>query len=84
MGGTFYNDSDKDDVMDEVEWQGVEARSSKSGGMYMQPDLADSNATIRPLLDRPAARNSEDDISSGSDSEWSVVEKCETEPMSTF
>lgn len=57
------------------DWQSVDP--IKKNGIYKQPDLADSNATIKPLLAGSQAKASESTKagdSSESDSEWSMVD----------
>lgn len=69
---------------DADEWQGVEAYPKS--GIYKEPDLADSSATIKPLIASSAATQThtliEEDDSSGYDSEWSVVDKPVTKAFS--
>jgi hypothetical protein len=72
----FEHPEDTEDLIDlEMggDWQSVE--TMKKSGMYKQPDLADSNATIKPLLSSSKAKANEAGDSSGSDSEWSIVDK---------
>jgi hypothetical protein len=64
--------------LDGGEWQSVDTINKP--GMDKQPDLADSNATIKPLLSSPTsavkAQNSIDEgDGSENDSEWSMVDR---------
>lgn len=66
------------------DWQGIDIYPKPS--MYRQPDLADSSATIKPLVASSAITQTqapiEEDDSSGYDSEWSVVDKPVTKAVS--
>jgi hypothetical protein len=70
---------DFDDTEDPTEmeggWQNVDHIKKK--GMYKQPDLADSNATIKPLLTdsrEKAKETAKAGDSSESDSDWSMLD----------
>lgn len=66
------------------DWQSVDAYPKS--GIHKHPDLADSSATIRPMVASPAATQMrapiDEDDASGYDSEWSVVDKPVTKVVS--
>jgi len=66
------------DVFEDTEtgWLGINAPAdNRKSSMYLQSGLADSNATIKPLVDSAAATEMETDDLYSSDSDWSVVDK---------
>jgi hypothetical protein len=74
------------DIFDDIEtgWLGIDEPLRKNSGMYLQKGLADSTATIRPLIQKPASvsRSDADDFYSSDSDSWSVVDKREATPAS--
>jgi hypothetical protein len=74
------------DIFDQIEpgWLGIDEPLNKDTGMYLQRGLADSTATIRPLVQNSASasRSDADDFYSSDSDSWSVVDKREVSPSS--